>query len=88
MWIKWTEAIKKNMCGRPVEGDSCEICVGKGEKRRIYKGIVERVLSPRKYIVRYTLSEEYQDYFPGKTSSAIVELSQMTKYFNSIEKEK
>lgn len=81
MWIKWTEAMQKNMIGTPKENDDCLIHVGSLRRKRSYIARVSKVLSSRKFMVRYKIPEEVRHLFKNDENTAIVKLDQMSAFF-------
>lgn len=83
MWIKWIDAKKKNMCGSPKIGDSCMFYQGKGEQKRSNIGNIEKILSHRKFVVRYKISDEFRKFFIKDTNIAIVNINDMHAFFGA-----
>lgn len=85
MWIPYNEAIAKNMTDYPKVGDMILYRAKKGRKGKepiCYNGTITRVISQRRYMVKYKVSDDVKYSFINGTSSAIVKIEDLF-YFNN-----
>lgn len=81
MWTKYTEAMEKGMTGSPKVGDEVVFKVKKNAPN--YRGVVSKVLSPRKYMIKYKVPTEMRSHFVDGTSTAIANIENML-FFNAV----
>lgn len=87
MWIPYNEAIAKNMTGYPKIGDMVLYRAKKGTKGKepiCYRGTVTRVISSRRYMVKYKVPNEVKSAFINGTSSAIVKIEDLSYFCNTV----
>lgn len=79
MWMKYIEGMARGITGSPEVGD--RVLFKAKRKSRKYQGIVSRVLSPRKYMIKYEVPLEARSHFIDGTSTAIADIKNMM-FFN------
>ena len=84
MWTKYTEAISKGMTGPPEVGDQVLFRAKKGKDPIDYQGVVSRVLSPRKFMIKYKVPSEIKSLFIDGTSTAIASIDDMSFFHATV----
>lgn len=76
-WIKYSDALKRNVTGRPDMGEQIGFEHGSRNKKKFIIGKIISKVSSSKYKVKYTIPDEFRKYFSKDTNTAIVNINNM-----------